>query len=182
MPDKAAPDALSTKRKEPNAARRNFLSLLPLGIFAGMAGAVAAAAFRFLRPAAAAAQQEAKWLDVAPVAELKGEKPVMRAVLAERNAGWSTTLEEQNIFILPKQNHQALSGICPHEGCNVTWRDETNNFFCACHDSSFAADGAHLSGPARRGLDPLPSREKDGVLQVQYQAFINNTEERVPRA
>lgn len=177
MPNKAS----ATGSKTTETGRRKFLSLLPIGIFASMAGAVAAAAFRFLRPVAAA-QQEAKWLDVAPVAELKGEKPVMRAVLAERNAGWSTTLEEQNIFILPKQNHQALSGICPHEGCNVTWRDETNNFFCACHDSSFAADGARESGPARRGLDPLPSREKDGVLQVQYQAFINNTEERVPRA
>ncbi|MBV9209743.1 MAG: ubiquinol-cytochrome c reductase iron-sulfur subunit, partial [Acidobacteria bacterium] len=49
-------------------------------------------------------------------------------------------------------------------------------------DSSFAANGERVSGPARRGLDPLPTREKDGVLQVQYQTFVNNIEERVPRA
>jgi len=156
------------------------LTLLPFGVLAGMAGVMAAAAFRFLRPAAAA-QREAKWLDVAPVAELKGDKPLMRTVLAERSAGWSVTLEEQQVFVLP-QNRQTLSSMCPHEGCNVVWRDETNNFFCPCHDSSFAANGERVSGPARRGLDPLPTREKDGVLQVQYQTFVNNIEERVPRA
>ncbi len=163
-------------------SRRKFLLLLPLGIFASMAGVVAAAAWRFLRPVTANAAQEAKWLDVAPVAELKGEKPIMRAVMAERNAGWSTTLEEQNVFILPAKNHQALSSVCPHEGCQVVWRDETNDFFCPCHDSFFAPDGARVSGPSRRGLDPLPSREKDGMLQVQHQMFANNTEERLPRA
>lgn len=157
------------------------MGLLPLGIFAGMAGVMAAAAFRFLRPAAAA-QREAKWLDVAPVSELKGEKPLMRTIFAERSAGWSITLEEQQVFILPAQKHQALSSMCPHEGCNVVWRDETNNFFCPCHDSSFAPNGERVSGPARRGLDPLLSREKDGVLQVQYQTFVNNLKERVPRA
>jgi Rieske Fe-S protein len=181
MTDKSASSNSPIETKKHDTGRRKFLLLLPLGIFAGMAGTVVAAAIRFLRPAASA-QQEAKWLDVAPVAELKGDKPIMRAVLAERQAGWATTLEEQQVFVLPQQNRQTLSAVCPHEGCNVTWQDESNNFFCACHDSSFAADGARLSGPARRGLDPLPSREKDGVLQVQHQSFVNNTEERLPRA
>ena len=174
-------DDTITERKKNNQSRRKFLLLLPVGIFASMAGVMAAAAFRFLRPAAAA-QREAKWLDVAPVSQLKGEKPIMRTILAERSAGWSVTLEEQQVFVLPARNHQTLSSMCPHEGCNVVWRDETNNFFCPCHDSSFAPDGAQVSGPARRGLDPLPSREKDGVLQVQYQTFVNNIKERVPRA
>lgn len=181
MPDKATSKTSPTKTKHPDKSRRKFLSLLPFGIFAGMAGAVAAAAFRFLRPATIA-RQEAKWLDVAPISELKSDKPILRTVLAERHDGWATTLEEQQIFILPKQNNQALSAVCPHEGCNVSWRDETNGFFCACHDSSFAADGARLNGPSPRGLDPLASREQDGVLQVQHQSFINNTEERIPRA
>lgn len=174
-------DDSMTEKKRTNQSRRKFLRLLPVGIFAGMAGVMAAAAFRFLRPAAAA-QREAKWLDVAPVSQLTGAKPIMRTILAERSAGWSLTLEEQQVFVLPAQNHQTLSSMCPHEGCNVVWRDETNNFFCPCHDSSFAPDGAQVSGPARRGLDPLPSREKDGVLQVQYQTFVNNIKERVPRA
>ncbi len=156
--------------------------LVPIGIFASMAASVAVAALRFLRPVAATVAPEAKWLDVAPVAELTGDKPVMRSVITERIAGWSTTLEEQTVFVLPGKNHQTLSAVCPHEGCNVSWRDETKDFFCPCHDSYFASDGARVSGPARRGLDPLPTREQGGVLQIQYQTFVNNTEERTPRA
>lgn len=169
----------TTGERAPDQTRRNFLLLIPLGICAGVFGAIATAALRFLRPVAT--EQEMKWLNVGEVAQLTGERPVMRSVIAEHRAGWASTLEEHFVYVLPKQNHQVLSSICPHEGCNVAWRDDINQFICPCHDSFFGADGARLSGPSRRGLDPLPSREENGMLQVQYKFFINNTEERQVR-
>ena len=171
----------SIERKDMDIDRRKFLLLFPIGLFAATLGIVATAAFRFLRPATAALR-ESRWLDAMPMANVKGDKPMMCAVTTERIDGWATSMEEQQVFILPAQNHQAVSSACPHEGCSVMWRDEKNDFFCPCHDSSFGADGSRLSGPARRGLDPLPTREKDGMIQVQYQTFANNKVERVPRA
>jgi menaquinol-cytochrome c reductase iron-sulfur subunit len=175
-------DHPSNKKKNnpvPDAGRRNFLLLLPLGIFAGVAATVVTAAFRFLRPTYA--RSEPKWSDVARVEQLKGDKPIMRSIIAEHEAGWASTSEEHFVYVLPGQELRALSSVCPHEGCNVSWRDDTSEFFCPCHDSYFAPDGSRVRGPSRRGLDPLPTREKDGVLQVQYQTFINNTEERIVR-
>jgi Rieske Fe-S protein len=116
-----------------------------------------------------------------PVAQLKGNQPVMRSINAEHRAGWAVVAEEHFVFVLPEQNNRVLSSVCPHEGCNVAWREREHQFFCPCHDSAFDATGARLSGPARRGLDPLPSRVQDGILQVQNQSFVNNTEERVIR-
>jgi Rieske Fe-S protein len=165
--------------REPDRGRRNFLLLVPVAIFAGVAGAIATAALRFLRPTAAA--QDEKWLNVAPVSQLTGERPLMRSVIAEHRAGWASTLEEHFVYVLHNQNHQVLSSICPHEGCNVTWRGDINQFLCPCHDSFFGADGSRLSGPSRRGLDPLPSREENGMLQIQYKFFVNNTEDRQVR-
>jgi menaquinol-cytochrome c reductase iron-sulfur subunit len=159
--------------------RRNFLLLIPLGIFAGMFGAIATAALRFLRPTATESAEN--WINVAPLAQLTGERPVMRSIIAEHNAGWASTQEEHFVYVLPQHQHQVLSSICPHEGCNVTWRDDANQFVCPCHDSFFGADGARLSGPARRGLDPLPSRAENGMLQIQYLSYVNNTEERQVR-
>lgn len=165
----------------PDKGRRRFLRLLPFSIFAGMAGVVATAAWRFLRPASAQAATN-NWTNVMPVAELKGDKPLMRVIMVEHNAGWSSRMQEHIVYVLPRpQNRQVLTAACPHEGCNVTWRDDLNTFACPCHDSYFAPDGARLNGPARRGLDPLPSREADGILQVQFQTFDNNTNERVVR-
>lgn len=142
--------------------RRSFLLVVPLGVFASLAGA----AFRFLRPRISATT--ARWLDVAPVNELAGSQPVSRKVVAEHIAGWAITTEEHNVFVLPARSNQVVSAVCPHEGCEVLWEQERNRFSCPCHESYFAADGTRVSGPAQRGLDPLPTRVQDGKLQVQY--------------
>ena len=163
----------------PDQSRRAFVLLLPLAAIGGMFATIATAAFRFLRPAVAATSE--KWIDVASVVELSGNKPVQRKVIAEEVAGWARSLAEHSVYILPGKNNQVLSAVCPHEGCEVSWRDDENVFSCPCHDSNFAADGSRIYGPARRGLDPLPSRITDGKLQVQYQSFVNNTQERTPR-
>jgi Rieske Fe-S protein len=169
----------NNKESGTNEGRRNFLLLVPLGIFAAVAGTLLTAAFRFLHPHVTTT--DAKWSDVAPLSELKGAKPVMRSIVAEHEAGWVSTREEHFVYVLPEKNYEVLSSVCPHEGCNVSWSDAQNGFFCPCHDSYFSADGSRVSGPSRRGLDPLPTRTENGVLQVQYRTFVNNTEERIAR-
>jgi Rieske Fe-S protein len=151
---------------ETNDSRRSFLKILPLGVVAGVFASIGGAAFRFLRPRLAAASD--RWLDVANVSELSGPQPITRKVVAEHIAGWAVTTEEHNVFVLPANGNQVLSAVCPHEGCEVAWQQNTNRFACPCHESYFAADGSRISGPARRGLDTLPARVQDGKLQVQY--------------
>ena len=147
-------------------SRRNFLQLLPLGVFAGVFVSLSTAAFRFLRPRLSAPSEQ--WLDVATLSELSGPQPIAKKVLAEHVSGWVITNEEHNVFVLPAKNNQVLSPICPHEGCEVAWEQARNRFACPCHESYFTADGARISGPAPRGLDALPTRVQDGKLQVQY--------------
>jgi Rieske Fe-S protein len=162
-----------------NKSRRTFMLLLPLAAMGGVFASVATAALRFLRPVIPASSE--KWIDVAQVAELGGNKPVARKIVAEQVAGWAKSLAEHAVYVLPGPDNRVLSSVCPHEGCEVSWRDDENVFSCPCHDSSFAADGSRIFGPARRGLDELPSRVAEGKLQVQYQSFVNNTQERTPR-
>lgn len=163
----------------PDRSRRAFVLLLPLAAIGGIFATVATAAFRLLRPVVSASS--GKWIDVVQVAELSGNKPVMRKIVAEEVAGWAKSLAEHSVYILPGKNNQVLSAVCPHEGCEVSWRDDENTFSCPCHDSNFTADGRPINGPARRGLHPLPSRVEEGKLQVQYQSFLDNTLERTPR-
>ena len=147
-------------------SRRSFLKLLPLGVVAGVFASIGGAAFRFLRPRIGAVSEA--WLDVAMLSELKGPQPLARKIVAENIAGWAITTEEHNVFVLPEKNNRVLSAICPHEGCEVAWDQASNRFSCPCHESYFAADGARISGPATRGLNPLPMRVQDGKLQCQY--------------
>ena len=164
----------------PDKSRRAFLILVPLGMLAGVFTSIATAAYRFLKPRIS--ESSNKWIDVAPLADLTGNLPLPKKIVAEQIAGWATSTEEHFVYVLPAKNNQVLSAVCPHEGCEVSWQTDTKLFSCPCHESYFAADGSRISGPARRGLDPLPTRLQDGKLQVQYQAFENNTEQRITRS
>ncbi|MCB2226345.1 MAG: Rieske 2Fe-2S domain-containing protein [Desulfarculaceae bacterium] len=53
------------------------------------------------------------------------------------------------------EGYFALSLVCPHLGCRPAWHQPSGRFLCPCHGSSFALDGARLSGPAPRGLSHL---------------------------
>jgi Rieske Fe-S protein len=170
---------MSAEQQSSKRSRRSFLLLFPLSIIAGVFSSLGVAAVRFLRPRIAQAESD-NWLDVAPVDELPRTGPLLQKIRGVHVNGWAISQEEHQIYILPGAN-QVLSAVCPHEGCEVNWEKETNRFSCPCHESYFAADGSRISGPARRGLDPLPSRIEGGQLQVQYQSFENNATERVRR-
>jgi cytochrome b6-f complex iron-sulfur subunit len=47
----------------------------------------------------------------------------------------------------------ALSLVCPHLGCTV--EQGSSGFACPCHGSTFAPDGAPLTGPANTHLPSL---------------------------
>ena len=61
-----------------------------------------------------------------------------------------------------------FSPICPHLGCRYQWLADANHFWCSCHGSTYSSEGEHLGGPAARGLDPLPLRERNGVAEVTW--------------
>lgn len=61
-----------------------------------------------------------------------------------------------------------FSPICPHLGCFYQYNADANKFQCPCHGSQFNYDGAHIAGPAARGLDPLPLREQAGQAQIEW--------------
>jgi Rieske Fe-S protein len=72
-----------------------------------------------------------------------------------------------------------LSPICPHLGCRPIWNTDANRFQCPCHGSQFDFDGAHLAGPAPRGMDPLPLREQSGVAQIMWIRYQSSVPDRV---
>ncbi len=72
-----------------------------------------------------------------------------------------------------------FSPICPHLGCRYRWLPDAKHFWCPCHQSTYSPEGEHLSGPAARGLDPLPLRERDGVAEVTWIRYEATTPDRI---
>jgi menaquinol-cytochrome c reductase iron-sulfur subunit len=73
----------------------------------------------------------------------------------------------------------ALSAVCPHLGCAVGWNGARKSFQCPCHESAFADSGDRMSGPAERGLDPLPVTVENGRVKVTWIRFRAGGTERV---
>jgi Rieske Fe-S protein len=151
--------------------RRRIVFWVPAAVFASMVGSVVTAAFKFLRPRAGEVGVDSAtnggWLPVGKVSDLTGAEPLRREVQVEYRAGWSSTLRDQAVYVLPGQQARVVSATCPHEGCEVEWNGDSREFQCPCHDSAFGPEGARLRGPAQRGLDALPSRVNGDTLEAQ---------------
>lgn len=68
----------------------------------------------------------------------------------------------------------ALNVACPHAGCFVDYSPDRNGFFCPCHNSVFALDGAvsDPKSPAPRGMDALDVEIRNGdEIWVKFQNY-----------
>jgi thiosulfate dehydrogenase (quinone) large subunit len=64
-------------------------------------------------------------------------------------------------------SYRGFSGICSHAGCTVNYASGDHRFVCPCHGSIFdGRTGDVLSGPAPRGLTPVPVRVANGAIEV----------------
>ncbi len=50
---------------------------------------------------------------------------------------------------------RAFKGVCTHADCNVAWRATSQDFFCACHEGVYDANGVNIAGPPPRPLATL---------------------------
>lgn len=83
-------------------------------------------------------------------------------------------------FVRKRDKLEAVSAVCPHLGCTVGYDGTKQGFLCACHDSVFGDAGDAKSGPAQRGLDPLPIEIKDGRLRLTWIRYKLDTKSREP--
>lgn len=63
-------------------------------------------------------------------------------------------------------NYIALSSVCTHSACQVTYSASNNNLPCPCHGSLFSTSGAVLNGPADAPLETYPITENGDVLEI----------------
>jgi Rieske Fe-S protein len=79
---------------------------------------------------------------------------------------------------------RAFNASCPHLGCAVDFQSERNGYFCPCHRSDFALDGAQTAkSPSARPLDSLAVEIQDpDEVWVHFQNFKAGIKERIPVA
>lgn len=123
-------------------------------------------------------------LDSLPI----GAVPQLFQVMAERTDAWTkhplTAIGTVFLERVGENEVRAFNASCPHLGCSVEWRAERTGYFCPCHNSTFARDGAinDPKSPAARGLDTLAVEIRNGEVWVTFQNFKAGLHEKIPVA
>ena len=172
---------------EPDPGRRRFLKIATCGLGGGLGIAVAAPAISYLAYPAGRRIVTASTepIDVGALAQLPADgAPTRVDVIAAsvRDAWAAATNVALGAAWLRRDGDivTAVSGSCPHLGGASGWNPAAARFACPCHDSAFAATGARLGGPAKRGLDPLPVVVEDGRVRLTWIRFKADIASREP--
>jgi Rieske Fe-S protein len=156
-------------------SRRSFFgALLGVGGVA-MSALLAAPVLRYVLYPLYSKSSFAKWSKIGLVDSLPpaGSPPVKKEITFRKLDGWRETVTTESVYVEHTADGKirVLSSICPHLGCTVQWNGPKNKFLCPCHGSEFNQEGKHIAGPARRGMDPLPTEQKEDDLLVHFEFF-----------
>lgn len=122
--------------------RRSLLNALLGGSFLAWAGVVIYPVLRYLRPPAESAGAGETQLSDADKRKVQEDNFVILRLGASRVI----------VFQDAQGKLKALSAVCTHEGCTVTYQRSEDLIWCPCHNGKFTSDGRVISGPPPKPL------------------------------
>jgi menaquinol-cytochrome c reductase iron-sulfur subunit len=114
-------------------------------------------------------QGSSDWIQLGSVNKVEMNTPTLFKTVVETQTGWIKSEEEISAYVLTEngQDYVVMSNVCTHLGCRIRWIAEQGQFFCPCHNGSFAKDGTVTGGPPPRPLDRFESKVENGTLFIK---------------
>lgn len=83
-----------------------------------------------------------------------------------KTAGNSVTLQGIIVANTGNEVFVALSSVCTHQGCTISYNHANTNFPCPCHGSVFSNQGSVLQGPATTAVKKYTVSREGNVLTI----------------
>jgi len=162
-------------------SRRGFVGWA-VGIGAGFVALVAGIPLVGSLAESSATAAPSDYVQVADVSAIPVGEPYGISFAQETQDAFNVTMLPHSVYALKKSDTDIVvySPVCPHLGCQVYFDRSAKEYVCPCHASTFAIDGARISGPTPRGLDTLPSKIEKGALFVQWVQYKPGIAEKTP--
>ncbi len=130
---------------------------------------------------------EVPWTKITRLNSLpeNGTPTKFEVILAKVRDAWTTYTNIPAGAVYLARNGKEVIAFnlkCPHLGCAIDYRKNTNDYFCPCHNSTFALDGSITTenSPSPRGMDTMDTKVEDGTVWIRFQHFRPNISEKVP--
>jgi len=75
-------------------------------------------------------------------------------------------IESNVIVINTGDGYIALSSVCTHSGCRVSYNHGNGNLPCPCHGSIFSTAGSVIQGPANAPLAKYDVSQEGDILTI----------------
>jgi Rieske Fe-S protein len=149
-------------------ARRKFLTRVVLTLQAAVGGTLAVVLGGSILAPSFARRLES-WIPAADVNELTDHEPVPVMVRSTRTDGYTQVVDRHVVFLVKtgETSVVALSSVCTHLGCRVSWNADAEELRCPCHGGVFDRTGAVKAGPPPAPLATLPARIEGERVLVQ---------------
>ncbi len=150
------------------ATRRSFLGRIA-GILGGAIALVLSGTGLSTFVSPAFGRRDSGWIKVGEVDpdRIRGVRSMI--VTYRKKDGWYTGSGQALVHLTKGDDDAlvALSSVCTHLGCSVSWDAKGESFHCPCHGGAYDASGRVTAGPPPRPLDRLETRWEEGVLFVR---------------
>lgn len=116
-------------------------------------------------------KEEREMVAVVQAKEITSE-PQKKDFKIKQTDGWYESEVIQTAWIYQDENDDyiALSPVCKHLGCTVSWNGDSanpNKFYCPCHGGMYTKDGTNIKGtPPLAPLDEYELKVKDGTIYL----------------
>jgi Rieske Fe-S protein len=151
-------------------SRNNFVKTITVILGAVIGAVIGIPAIAYIITPAVTAQATNDWIPVGPLENYPVGVPTLFNFTRTIVNGWERTVNSYGVYILrgAMEEVKALSNMCTHLSCRVTWKEDEQIYFCPCHDGLFDLVGDVVSGPPPRPLDEYPTKVEDGTLYIFF--------------
>lgn len=110
------------------------------------------------------------WILLGPIKNFPIGVPTLFNFTIRTANGWEKTATSHQGFIVRMNDNRllALSNVCTHLGCLVSWHSDLLHYVSPCHNGHFDLEGNVVKGPPPRPLDEYMTRITDGILYVHF--------------
>ncbi len=82
------------------------------------------------------------------------------------NTSGGSVISNNVIVINNNGNFIALTDICTHQNCALSYSSSANRLNCPCHGSAFRTDGTVINGPASSSLKVYTVAKSGNTLHI----------------